>query len=95
MNTKSGRIIAGALLLVITGQHAFTQDYMAAAAWGSLTVAVLLAEKKVPGEQRTIKTPRQVAMLAFIVLALALFGFQLYHGLTDAGMSLGHATTID
>jgi hypothetical protein len=87
MNTKFGRILALVLLLVVTGQHAFTHDYMAAAAWGSLFMAVLLSEKKLPGEQRTVKTPRQYAMLGFIVLALGLFGFQLYQDLTDHGKS--------
>ncbi|GAA4308399.1 hypothetical protein [Nibribacter koreensis] len=93
MNTKIGRILAVALLLVVTGQFAFTQDYLAAAAWGSLAVAVMLSEKRIPGEQRTVKTPRQYAMLGFIVLALGLFGFQLYQDLTGQDKSRLRTTT--
>lgn len=93
MKAKFGRILAFALLLMVAGQYAFTYDYVAAAAWCSLAVALLAAGNKPPVGQKTPKTARQYVTLLCILLALGLFGFQLYRDLTDHGASRIKSTT--
>ncbi|WP_207433802.1 hypothetical protein [Sabulibacter ruber] len=85
MKTKSGRIFTVALLLLVALLHIFSQEYVSASAWGSLGIAVALSGERKPAGQKSPKTPQQYLMLFFIVLAPGLFGYQLYHDLTDQG----------
>ena len=93
MKTKLGRTVLVALLLMVTILYVSTNDYIAATALCSLGLAVLLSGERRPAGQITPKTPKQYAMLFFIVLALGLFGYQLYRDLTDHGASRLPSTT--
>jgi hypothetical protein len=93
MKTKLGRTVLVALLLMVTILYVSTHDYIAAAAWCSLGLAILLSGDRRPTGQVAPKTPKQYAMLFFIVLALGLFGYQLFRDLTDHGASRLPSTT--
>ncbi|RNI26886.1 hypothetical protein [Rufibacter latericius] len=93
MKTKTGRVLAVAILLAVALLQAFTYEYLAAAAWGSLALAMALSGERLPAGQRTPKTPKQYLMAFCLVLALGLFGYQLYRDLTDKGASRLPSTT--
>ncbi|MFB9862913.1 hypothetical protein [Rufibacter immobilis] len=93
MKTKTGRILAVIVVALVTLLHASSHEYVSAAAWCSLGLAIALSGKKPDEGQKRPKTLRQYATLLFIIFALGLFSFQLYRDLTDHGASRIPSTT--
>ncbi|MBC3539598.1 hypothetical protein ACFSC6_18915 [Rufibacter sediminis] len=93
MKTKTGRILAVTLILGVALLQVLSREFVPAAAWASLGLAVALSGERPPAGQRAPKTPRQFLVLFCIVLALGLFGFQLYRDITDKGASRLPSTT--
>jgi len=79
---KVGRVSSVALLLVVAVFYVSTGHYASAAAWFSLGLAIYLASERPATRAIAPKILRQYAALLCLLLALGVFGYQLYQDLT-------------